>query len=177
MRESEHQDIEIRRCDMPPNLASANDDSTSQTENRTPPNPATVIDVHSSESTNEAGLPESVPAGSASEPAGNASEPAGGASEPAGGVSEPAGGASEPAGGASEPAGDASERVEDASRLVGDESEDDRADWPDWLKRHLPPLEVAPGLPEFKLVLKNFIKLETSMGFPTGQVRSIQLNN
>jgi hypothetical protein len=77
--------------------------------------------------------------------------------------------------GPSEPSCNTAKSPDDTAGLVDNTAEDDREMWPEWMKQHVPQLEAGPGSPEFQLVLAHFIKLESSIGFPTGQVRTNQL--
>ena len=42
--------------------------------------------------------------------------------------------------------------------------------WPEWMKRHVSFIQAGATSSEFDRVLQKFIELETSLGFPTGQV-------
>jgi hypothetical protein len=59
------------------------------------------------------------------------------------------------------------EHTDDSLGLL---TELDQSRWPDWLRKHAQELEVAEGPDEFRLVVEKFIRLEVSLGFPTGQV-------
>jgi hypothetical protein len=48
----------------------------------------------------------------------------------------------------------------------------DRAAWPDWMRKHVAHVEAAAISDDFKLLVQQYIKLETSLGFPKGQVRA-----
>ena len=70
----------------------------------------------------------------------------------------------------SDSAGCASDMLESVGNVSTDTSNDDRSAWPDWLKKHITSIEGGPVTDEFKLLLKKFVMLEASLGFPMGKV-------
>jgi hypothetical protein len=49
----------------------------------------------------------------------------------------------------------------------------DRAAWPDWMRKYVAHVEAAASSDDFKLLVQQYIKLETLLGFPKGQVRTV----
>ena len=64
------------------------------------------------------------------------------------------------------------EKSQDAMPAAITPAHSDRAAWPDWMKKHLAYVEAAAISDDFKSLVQQYIKLEASLGFPKGQVRS-----